>query len=150
VALDAQSSDAVDRLMRLLQETGEGLNRLGHDMAEASGSHRTDMTALSVLSRHVETPLTVGELGEELGLSKAAASSLADRLERAGHARRVRDPTDRRRWNVELTPAAFGEAYQALGGFLGAARSALAGYTPQELAVAERFLTDMRDALAHR
>lgn len=150
MAEDAQSSAVVDRLIRLLQETGEGLNRLGQDMAEASGSHRTDLTALSVLSRHVGTPLTVGELGEELGLSKAAASSLADRLERAGHARRVRDPADRRRWNVELTAAAFGEADQALGGFLQAARSALAGYTAQELAVAERFLTDVRDALAHR
>lgn len=148
MAPDAELPDAVDRLLGLLQQTGEGLNRLGQEMAEASGSHRTDMTALSVLSRHVEKPLTVGELGEELGLSKAAASSLADRLERAGHARRVRDPADRRRWNVELTAAAFDEADQALGGFVQAARSALAGYTALELAVAEKFLIDIRDVLA--
>ena len=144
------SAEVVDRLIRLLQETGEGLNRLGHDVAEASGTHQTDMTALSVLSRHGDTPITVGELGEELGLSKAAASSLADRLEKAGHARRVRDPHDRRRWNVELTGSAFAEADQALGHFLGAIRSVLADYTLDQLALAERFLRDVLTAVTSR
>ncbi|MGS0688484.1 MarR family winged helix-turn-helix transcriptional regulator [Nakamurella sp. GG22] len=143
-------SDVVDRLIGLLQETGEGLNRLGHDMAEASGTHPTDMTALSVLSRHAGRPITVGELGEELGLSKAAASSLADRLEKAGHARRVRDPHDRRRWNVELTASAFAEAEQALGHFLGTIRAVLADYTADQLSLAERFLRDVVRAVASR
>jgi len=148
--VERAGSDVVDRLIGLLQETGEGLNRLGRDMAEASGTHQTDLTALSVLSRHAGSPLTVGELGEELGLSKAAASSLADRLEKAGHARRVRDPHDRRRWNVELTASAFAEAEQALGHFLGAIRTVLSDYTADQLALAERFLRDVVGAVASR
>ena len=138
--------EAVARLIQVLQETGEGLNRMGQHMAEASGTHPTDMTALSVLSRHRDPPLTVGELGEELGLSKAAASSLADRLERAGHAQRVRDPHDRRRWNLTLTAAAHTHAEEALGQFLERLRSALGKYTAEELETAEKVLADVRAA----
>lgn len=138
--------DPVGELIALLQETGEGMARLAQDMAETARSHPTDMTAVSVLSRH-PAPLTVGELGREMGLSKAATTALVDRLERAGHVHRVRDTRDRRRWHLRVTDSAHALAESVLRDFLDHTRAALAHYDPGELAVARRFLTDVRDAL---
>jgi DNA-binding MarR family transcriptional regulator len=49
--------------------------------------------------------MTAGRLADETGLSTGAMTTALDRLERAGYARRVRDPGDRRRVCIELTPA---------------------------------------------
>ncbi|MBO3749606.1 MarR family transcriptional regulator [Streptosporangiaceae bacterium NEAU-GS5] len=72
----------------------------------------TDLTPrmLSVL-RHLQTagPLTVGELAEHLGLSRAAATELVDRIEERGMVARIRDERDRRRvfvWTTEEGRAA--------------------------------------------
>ena len=48
--------------------------------------------------------MTAGRLAKATGLTTGAITSVIDRLERAGYARRVRDETDRRRVLVELTP----------------------------------------------
>lgn len=68
--------------------------------------HPTDVRALRVLDAVVDEPLTAGELGRELGLSSAAVTGLIDRLESAGMAERVLDPTDRRRVRIQLGAAA--------------------------------------------
>jgi DNA-binding MarR family transcriptional regulator len=72
----------------------------------------TDLTPrmLSVL-RHLQTagPLTVGELAEHLGLSRAATTELVDRIEERGMVARIRDERDRRRvfvWTTEEGRAA--------------------------------------------
>ena len=48
--------------------------------------------------------MTAGRLAELAGLTTAAVTSVLDRLERAGYARRVRDQEDRRQVIVEVTP----------------------------------------------
>ena len=136
----------VEELLGLLHRSGEGMTRLGQEMAAASQSHTTDMTAISVLARH-RGQLTVGELGSQLGLSKAATTSLVDRLEEAGHVHRVRDTTDRRRWHLEVTDTAHHVAQAVLADFLRRTREALASYNVDELRVARRFLTDVNAAL---
>src|SRR4051812_3607546 len=50
-------------------------------------------------------PLTVGEQAAHLGLGKATATELVDRLERRGLVARMRDDRDRRRVFVWGTPA---------------------------------------------
>lgn len=66
------------------------------------GVNPTDGRCLDIIDN--EGPLTAGRLAELSGLTTAAVTSVLDRLERAGYARRVRDDTDRRRVLVELTP----------------------------------------------
>lgn len=139
----------VELLIGLLQQTGEGMTRLAQRMAEVSGSHSTDLTAVSLLARHPE-PVTVGQLGTELGLSKAATTALIDRLEDAGHVHRVRDTSDRRRWYLQVTDSALVLAETVLQDFLQRTRTALAGYTEGELRTAQRFLTDVGEALTPR
>jgi DNA-binding MarR family transcriptional regulator len=54
-------------------------------------------------------PMTMSELGERIPLSRAAVTSLVDRLEIKGFVRRAEDPSDRRRTLLEVTedPAAM-------------------------------------------
>ena len=70
--------------------------------ASALGINRTDGRCLDVIDR--EGPVAAGRLAEASGLTTAAVTAVIDRLEKAGYARRVGDPNDRRRVLVELTP----------------------------------------------
>jgi DNA-binding MarR family transcriptional regulator len=71
-------------------------------VAAALGLNRTDFRCLDILS--TEGTLTAGRLAELMGLTSGAMTSVLDRLESAGYARRIRDTDDRRRVHVELTP----------------------------------------------
>jgi DNA-binding MarR family transcriptional regulator len=64
--------------------------------------HRTDFRALDALEQRGR--LTAGELAAAMHLTSGAVTSVIDRLERGGWAKRVADPDDRRRVLVEVTP----------------------------------------------
>jgi DNA-binding MarR family transcriptional regulator len=76
--------------------------------ARAHGLGRSDLNAIMWISTGTSTgdPITVGELAQRLRLSPAATTALVDRLEAVGHVSRTRDPQDRRRVTVTMTPAA--------------------------------------------
>jgi DNA-binding MarR family transcriptional regulator len=74
------------------------------------GINRTDLRCLNIVEN--EGPLTAGRLAELSGLTTAAVTSVLDRLERAGYARRTRDSEDRRQVIVELTPLLLERARQ--------------------------------------
>jgi DNA-binding MarR family transcriptional regulator len=78
--------------------------RFDQAVADAAGLNRTDMRILDVVDR--EGAVTAGRLADVTGLSSGAMTTALDRLERSGHARRVRDAADRRRVLVELTETA--------------------------------------------
>ena len=68
------------------------------------GVNRTDARCLDILDQHGS--MSAGDLAEASRLSTGAITAVIDRLERVGLARRVPDPSDRRRVLVELTPKA--------------------------------------------
>jgi DNA-binding MarR family transcriptional regulator len=68
------------------------------------GVNRTDARCLDILDQH--GGMSAGDLAQASRLSTGAITAVIDRLERAGYARRVPDPNDRRRVLVELTPKA--------------------------------------------
>src|SRR5215831_10447256 len=68
------------------------------------GVNRTDARCLDILDQHGS--MTAGDLAEASRLTTGAITAVIDRLERAGLAHRVPDPSDRRRVLVELTPRA--------------------------------------------
>jgi DNA-binding MarR family transcriptional regulator len=79
------------------------LNDQFDEAAAASlGVNTTDLRCMDVIQR--SGGISAGELAREAGLTTGAVTSVIDRLERAGYAKRVADPTDRRRVLVELTP----------------------------------------------
>jgi|ERR1700733_10181768 len=81
-------------------------------ICQLMGINRTDSRCMDILDQHGS--MSAGDLAAASRLSTGAITAVIDRLERAGLARRVPDPTDRRRVLVELTPKAFQEAMQLM------------------------------------
>ena len=70
--------------------------------AEYLGINTTDGRALDAIDQ-AGGRITAGDLARELRLSTGAVTAIIDRLEKAGYAKRVSDPDDRRRVLVEAT-----------------------------------------------
>ena len=100
--------------------------------AEVLGLHLTDLRGLGRL--WAAGPMTAGELASAVGLTRGATTALLDRLEQAGHVRRIRGTDDRRTVQVELTPSSAATV-EAIWGPIGAAGEAmLAEYDDERLA----------------
>jgi DNA-binding MarR family transcriptional regulator len=75
---------------------------LSDTVARLSGLNSTDLECLDLLLLSGVT--TAGRLAAHTGLTTGAITAVIDRMERAGFARRRRDPADRRRVFVEALP----------------------------------------------
>ena len=111
-------------------------------VADFLGLNRTDTRCLDIIERL--DGVSAGRLASEAGLSTGAVTTVLDRLERAGYARRVQDPGDRRRVLVELTPAARRELQQLYAPLTDATMRQLEGYTTDEVSLVRDFLRDNR------
>lgn len=80
-----------------------------HLVARRLGVNSTDLEAYDILT--LSGPIPAGRLAALTGLTTGAATSLIDRLEDIGLARREPDPADRRRVIVRALPPP--EAFQA-------------------------------------
>jgi DNA-binding MarR family transcriptional regulator len=89
-------------LIDLIRENQVLNDFLDQTSAAYLGVNRTDANAIDVIERHGR--VTAGDLARELRLTTGAVTTVVDRLERAGYARRVADPDDRRRVLLEVTP----------------------------------------------
>ncbi|GIJ12409.1 MarR family transcriptional regulator [Micromonospora andamanensis] len=132
-----------------LRRYGVDAQHVGHAFAGQHGLNATDLQALIAVmdAELLGDPITPGRLGEHLGLSSGSVTALIDRLERAGHLRRDRDTTDRRK--VLLRYAQRG-AELAMGFFrpLGERTDrVMAGFRDDELEVVYRFMTAMGASL---
>ena len=85
-------------------------------------------------------PQTITQLASGIGISQGWASRIVDEMERAGYLERQRDPSDRRVVRVSLVPAAVERVERAYRWRGDAVEAALAGMSPEDGAVIERFL----------
>jgi DNA-binding MarR family transcriptional regulator len=138
----AETSGAVALQLRELYRRA---TTLAADLAETTGVHPTDLRALRLLDAAAEGPMTVGALGEALGLSSGAVSELVDRLERAQLAQRIRDDADRRRVLVHLAPAARTFGREQLAPIARAIERAIASAGDEELETVRRFMAVLLD-----
>jgi DNA-binding MarR family transcriptional regulator len=114
--LSREKRELVEQLLHL-SRAHEAANEAFDDVAcEKLVINRTDLRCLNIVDN--QGPLTAGRLADLSGLTTAAVTSVLDRLERAGYARRVRDQPDRRQVIVELTPL-LAERGAAIWGPLG-------------------------------
>ncbi len=110
-----------------------------HDaVAVYLGINRTDLRCLDILD--LADRQTAGELAARMGLSTGAITAMLDRLERAGYARRVRDPADRRRVLVEPTELSGERGQEIYGPFGEQVEPMFARFTDAQLAVVRDFL----------
>jgi DNA-binding MarR family transcriptional regulator len=109
-------------------------------IADRVGMHVTDLQCSNVLD--LLGPMAAGKLAEITGLTTGAVTGVIDRLERAGYARRERDPEDGRRVIVRLVPETAvrdpGRFFESMGR---AWAELVSGYDDRELAFALDFMS---------
>ncbi|SNY69932.1 MarR family protein [Paractinoplanes atraurantiacus] len=135
-------SDLARAVREVLQANGEA----AHSLARRLEVGITDAVALDHL---LSSPEGLGptELGQRLGIRSASATTLVDRLDAAGHARRVPHPSDRRRQTVVATATAYEEVLAALTPLLKRIEEAAARLSPEQAAAATGFLHDVAAAM---
>lgn len=118
--------------------------------AHQNGMHPTDVRALIALmdARRAGEETTAGQLGATLGLNSAGTTAVIDRLERAGHVRRVRGRADRRKVVVEVDERAVALGQAFFGPLIGRAVELLRGCDERELTAIRGFLEGVREAAA--
>ncbi|MCO1660103.1 MarR family winged helix-turn-helix transcriptional regulator [Pseudonocardia humida] len=139
---DPDRPDVANALRVLLAQTHD----VEDTLARRLGLGVSDVIALQHLVDHTE--LGPVDLGHLLRIRSASATALVDRLQSAGHVRRVRHPTDGRRVVLALTDSARTEAGAALAPMLGALGAVIAEFTPDEQRSIARFLNRATEALA--
>jgi DNA-binding MarR family transcriptional regulator len=100
----------IEGLITAFRASGNQDSAFENLAADRLGVNRTDLHCLNAIEN--AGGLTAGELAAEVGLTSGAVTGVIDRLERANFARRVPDPTDRRRVNIEVTPEFYARAEQ--------------------------------------
>lgn len=87
------------------------------------------------------------ELTRYLGVSTASTTAMIDRLEKSGHVRRERHPTDRRSIHVIASEASDEEVRATLGRMHARMMSAVIDMTPEESRVVVDCLARLQDAV---
>lgn len=109
--LDPVVEGVVTRMQRLVAL----LKARRHEVLARRGLQSGEYFTLHALRRRGRPyRATAGELAAEMLVSPAAMTSRLDRLEAAGQVRRVPDPADRRRVQVELTAAGHAAWHDAI------------------------------------
>jgi DNA-binding MarR family transcriptional regulator len=136
-------------VITLVRRLSVELDAMGSRFAEMHGLGRTDVRAIVAImdAARSGSALTAGALGAAVDLSSASVTALVDRLERAGHVQRVRDPSDRRRVVLEISDSAMAAGGAFFGGLQRDLLAAMEDYTDEELAVVRRFLDRMTEVV---
>ncbi|WP_225102324.1 MarR family winged helix-turn-helix transcriptional regulator [Streptomyces sp. CoH27] len=139
-------------IVHLLRAVAVELGLHSARFAQRNGMHPTDVRALIALmdARRAGEELSAGRLGAVLGLNSAGTTALLDRLERAGHVRRVRGARDRRKVVVEVTERAVDLGQASFGPLIERSVELLRGYDEDQRAAIRTFLEGVREAAAEQ
>lgn len=101
---------------------------------------------LAILHLWAHGPQSTGELGQRLGLSRAAMTALVDRLVAAGYVKRESDRRDRRRTILRMTELAFTQGEAPLRPFQEALVRYAESRPPEAWQAVVEFLDAVHDA----
>ena len=113
MANKSSKRDKIDELVAEFRVSGNQDSAFDHLAAGLLSVNETDLHCLNIIENR--GGLTAGELAAEAGLTTGAITGVVDRLEHVGYARRARDRSDRRKINVEVTPAFYARAGEVWG-----------------------------------
>jgi DNA-binding MarR family transcriptional regulator len=85
------------------RELAEALERLAMWLRRQAPSRVSSSTITTLDTLHAAGPLRISELAEREAISQPGMTTLVNRLEVAGQAERIADPTDRRATLVRIT-----------------------------------------------
>ena len=119
------------------------VDQVDEAVAVCAHVNRTDLRCLDILERL--GPLSAGELATASGLTTGAVTTVLDRLEAVGYARRERDVDDRRRVLVDVTEEVRAAARELYGPLATAHAEAYADFSHDELGVIRELLCRSRE-----
>lgn len=144
------SKDSGERLAQELChelfDLSAAVDLIGHAAAGRLGINQTDLICLNFLARR--GPMSAGELASAMGLTTAAISAMATRLEAGGYARREIDANDRRRVLLHPSPSGTERAFSLFDGLYQAAVKLHASYGDRDARLLVDLLTRFRQLLA--
>jgi DNA-binding MarR family transcriptional regulator len=114
-----------------LLELSMALDLIGNAAASRIGINQTDLICLTLLARR--GPMSPGQIASALGLTTAAISAMASRLEAGGYAEREIDPSDRRRIVMRASPAGVQQAFGLFDDFFQATVDSLTSTSQADL-----------------
>lgn len=115
-------------------------------LAAKLGLSATDLKCLDLL-RNAGEPLTATALAELTGLTGGAITGAVDRLEAQGFVERVRDPQDRRRWELRPVPGTREQVLDLFAPLRQDIAELCADFSDDELARIGQFLTGLGETL---
>lgn len=139
-----------DLITHLTREIGRSLATktvLFHTaLAAKLGLSATDLKCLDLL-RGAGGPLTATRLAEITGLTGGAITGVVDRLEAQGFVERVRDPDDRRRWELRPVPGTRQEILDLFAPIRADIADLCVDYSDDDLRLVATFLDGLGRAL---
>lgn len=135
-----ERKDLIREVGKAVQAFQDSTDSFDEAAAARLGINRTDLRCLGVIA--ARAPVAVGEIARAVGLTRGAATTALDRIERKSYARRIRDPDDRRGVLMEMTDKARKEAGAIWGPVVKAGERMMAGYSDAELKTVLRYLRE--------
>ena len=137
----------MDQIDALIRELTDEMSRGYRAFSTAAGINLSDMMAIRFV-RDQDGQASPTTLGRHLGMTSGATAILINRLEKDSFVVRAQHPNDRRATLLKIGPAA-----EALPNVQTAQRlreTVLSRYSPEDMAVIERFLSDIVVAIRAR
>jgi DNA-binding MarR family transcriptional regulator len=131
------SEDLAGTLTNALFDLASAIDLVGQAAAARLGINQTDLICLHLLMRN--GPMSAGEVAAALGLTTAAISAMATRMEAGGYAHREIDTKDRRRILLHAAQPAAQEAIAHFDGLYESIARLCGEYRPRDL----RLLLDL-------
>lgn len=130
------------RIVDALRRYGTDSTAVSHAYATRQGLGTSDLQALVAImaAEGGGHPLTPGALRAHVGLSSGGTSYVIDRLETAGHIRRVHDHLDSRVVHLRYTEQGMATAMAFFGELGRRTERVIATLSPDEQEVVGRFL----------
>jgi DNA-binding MarR family transcriptional regulator len=129
--------------VRALRALAFDIDQLDQFAADRFGVNRTDLRGIELLGASRTTGPTA--LAAALHVTTAGVTSVIDRLERAGYARRRHDLHDRRKVVVAATDLLIRREQQVFGELLGGLEQLAQTYSDAELSIVQGFLERSRE-----
>jgi len=143
---DGGAEDPAQALVHEIFDLSVAIDLIGQATAGQLGINQTDLICLELL--HRRGPMSAGEVASALGLTTAAISAMATRLEAGGYARREMDPKDRRRVLLHASASGIQKAYGLFDGLYHASTKLYAAYEERDVRMLVELLGRFRQLIA--
>jgi DNA-binding MarR family transcriptional regulator len=138
--------ELITRVVAAIRTSADATDRLDQLAAKRFGLNRTDTRSLEILRRL--GPMTANKLAVQVGVTTGGVTTVIDRLERAGYARRRSDEQDRRLVLVEATKLAAQREHEIFGDLIDGSAKVVSSFSDAELVVIERYLSQIGELVS--